>query len=98
MKVLAILVSVMFLTVAGSSYVFAMCGSCGVSSAQAVEKAVMANNKYCPVTEQAIEKGHEKDFTYEYNGKIYSFCCAGCLKPFKADPDKYIKALEEKQK
>ena len=34
----------------------------------------------------------------EYKGKIYNFCCNMCLKDFHKDPEKYIKALEEKMK
>ncbi len=67
------------------------------SKANVAGKAVMANNKYCPVTGEKIEKGHESDVTSEYNGKTYSFCCPACIKPFKADPEKYIKALNEKE-
>ncbi|MBF0494670.1 MAG: YHS domain-containing protein [Candidatus Omnitrophica bacterium] len=29
--------------------------------------------------------------TYEYNGKIYNFCCPMCVEEFKKDPVKYIK-------
>jgi YHS domain-containing protein len=105
MKRLTVLVVGAVFVLASANYALAggTCGmSCDMSSkgsnAYAAEKAVMASNKYCPVSGEAIEKGHEKDITYEYNSKIYSFCCPACLKPFKADPKKYIKALEEKEK
>jgi len=32
---------------------------------------------------------------YEHEGKIYNFCCAGCIEEFKKDPEKYIKKVEE---
>ncbi|MBF0123435.1 MAG: YHS domain-containing protein [Candidatus Omnitrophica bacterium] len=32
---------------------------------------------------------------YEYNGKIYNFCCPGCIATFKADPEKYGKVAED---
>ena len=32
---------------------------------------------------------------HEYEGKIYDFCCAGCVGAFKKDPEKYIKIIEE---
>lgn len=33
--------------------------------------------------------------TYEYEGKVYNFCCAMCIDEFKKDPQKYIKKVEE---
>jgi len=56
---------------------------------------VDAGNKVCPVSGDAIPA--DSNVTYVYNGKIYHFCCAGCVAPFKQDPEKYIKALEEKE-
>ncbi|HDQ25721.1 MAG TPA: YHS domain-containing protein [bacterium] len=29
--------------------------------------------------------------SWEYKGKTYYFCCAGCPEAFKKDPEKYIK-------
>lgn len=51
-----------------------------------------AFNKYCPI------KGGEIDHevaTVEYNGKNYGFCCPGCDKKFKENPEKYSKNLSE---
>mgnify|MGYP001574184940 CR=1 FL=1 len=36
--------------------------------------------------------------TYEYQGKIYNFCCPSCIEDFKKDPEKYIKKAEEELK
>jgi len=33
--------------------------------------------------------------TYEYEGKIYNFCCPMCIDEFKKDPQKYIKKVNE---
>ncbi len=57
------------------------------------EEAVNVGNKICPVSgEKIVDK---LKATYEYNGKIYNFCCASCVGEFKKDPEKYIKKVEE---
>ncbi|HZZ41595.1 MAG TPA: hypothetical protein VFE58_01535 [Tepidisphaeraceae bacterium] len=33
-----------------------------------------------------------------YEGREMKFCCSSCVKKFKKDPAKYIKALDEKAK
>ena len=33
--------------------------------------------------------------TYEYEGKIYTYCCAMCIAEFEKDPQKYIQILEK---
>lgn len=43
-------------------------------------------NSVCPV---AGEKITNNNFTYEYQNKIWAFCCQSCLDKFKADPEKY---------
>jgi P-type Cu+ transporter len=61
--------------------------------ALATAQPVNLGNKICPVSgEQIIE---ETKVTYEYEGKIYNFCCPMCIDGFKKDPDKYIKKIEE---
>jgi YHS domain-containing protein len=50
-------------------------------------------NKICPVTGEKIDE--KTKATYEYNGKIYNFCCPMCIDEFKKDPQKYIKKVEE---
>jgi YHS domain-containing protein len=39
-------------------------------------------NTVCPVTGDKVTKG--KTVTYE--GKVYGFCCADCVKAFNKDP------------
>lgn len=43
----------------------------------------------CPVSGEAITDANR--LTYEYQGKVYSFCCQGCLDEFKKNPEAYIK-------
>lgn len=56
---------------------------------------IEVGNKICPVSGEKVG-GMDKIVQYEYEGKIYNFCCAMCVKDFKKDPQKYIKFLEEK--
>ncbi len=36
-----------------------------------------------------------QEYSYEYNGKTYYFCCPGCIGEFKKDPEKYISKIKE---
>ena len=63
----------------------------------APKEAVNAGNKICPVSGEKIGEGMEIA-TYEYEGKIYNFCCAMCIEEFKKDPGKYIKKVDEELK
>lgn len=46
--------------------------------------------KLCPVSGEVL--GHEGEpVKFTYLGKEYEFCCAGCVKKFKAEPMSYIK-------
>jgi YHS domain-containing protein len=56
-------------------------------------KAVAVGNKRCPVMGAEIPEG--SNITYEYKGRIYSFCCAGCPDVFKSDPEKYSKIADD---
>ena len=66
-------------------------------SAQPVVKAVNVGNKVCPVSGQKIGSMGE-GVKHEYNGKIYNFCCGGCIDPFKKDPVKYTAVVEKELK
>ncbi len=59
-------------------------------------EAVDIENKICPVSSEKIDE--ETKSTYEYEGKIYNFCCAMCIDEFKKDPEKYIKKVNEEIK
>jgi YHS domain-containing protein len=64
----------------------------GVATASA-SKAVNVGNKICPVMGGKIDDKHA--ITYEYEGKIYNFCCPECIEEFKKDPQKYIHKVDE---
>ena len=56
--------------------------------------AIKVGNKLCPISKEKVgEMGEVVE--YEYNGKIYNFCCKMCLKDFEKDPEKYVKIVEE---
>jgi len=57
-------------------------------------EAVNVNNKICPVSGENV-KDMGGGIAYEYNGKAYNFCCAGCVATFKKDPEKYVKIVQE---
>ncbi|MFH1854517.1 MAG: YHS domain-containing protein [Candidatus Omnitrophota bacterium] len=61
----------------------------------AQEGPVDVGNKICPVSGEEISE--EMKASYEYEGKIYNFCCAGCIDEFSKDPAKYIEKIKEKQ-
>ena len=86
---------------AGYGTVFGMsCGS-DMSCSQAPESpkpadssnAIDAGNKICPVLSEPIDEAAKA--TYEYEGKIYNFCCAGCIEEFKKEPQKYIDKVNQ---
>jgi YHS domain-containing protein len=60
------------------------------------EETVNIGNKICPVSGEKIDE--KMKATYEYEGKIYNFCCSMCIDEFKKDPEKYIKKVEEELK
>lgn len=91
-----LIMAVILLGTGGISY--AMCGSCpsgahseahGRAEARGPEPV---DNKICPVRGEAIDEGSKA--TFEYKGKIYNFCCEACIEPFKKDPKKYIRNME----
>jgi YHS domain-containing protein len=90
----------------GSGLTFAM--SCGHDMsggddghnhpAQSADPAVKSDvvdvgNKICPVLGEPIDETAKA--TYEYEGKIYNFCCAGCIDEFKKEPQKYIDKVNQ---
>lgn len=62
---------------------------------ETTKKAEDVGNKICPVTGEKIDE--KTKATYEYQGKIYNFCCPVCIDEFKKDPEKYIKKIEEEK-
>jgi YHS domain-containing protein len=57
------------------------------------QETVNIGNKICPVSGEKIDEKIKA--TYEYEGKVYNFCCAMCIDEFKKGPQKYIKKVEE---
>lgn len=92
-KVLLLLMAV-FLFGANSMVYAMMChaDSGHNEHAQTVKNTANIGNKICPVTgEKIVEK---MKATYEYQGKVYNFCCPVCIDEFKKNPEKYINKLE----
>lgn len=56
-------------------------------------EAVEVGNATCPVNGEEIDIDNK--VTYEYEGKIYNFCCQACVDEFKNSPEEYIATLEE---
>lgn len=56
------------------------------------ETAINIWNKVCPVMGEEVDPEAP---TEVYNGKTIGFCCPGCDKKFKKDPEKYMKNLSE---
>lgn len=84
------------------SFLFPICGQMAKASTASQEPKAAAKeaskpqevgNNICPVSGEKIDE--KAKATYEYKGKVYSFCCAGCIEEFKKDPEKYIKKIEE---
>lgn len=66
----------------------------GVETASTEEpSAVEVGNATCPVNGEEIDIDNK--VTYEYEGKIYNFCCQACVDEFKNSPEEYIATLEE---
>lgn len=63
---------------------------------ETAKEAVNVGNKICPVSGEKIDEKMKS--TYEYEGKVYNFCCPMCIDEFKKDPEKYIKKVEEELK
>lgn len=95
-KIFLFLVTVMFI-LGMSNLSFAM--SCGhnqettLETKSAPEGFVNVGNKICPVTGEKIDERVKA--AYEYNGKIYNFCCASCIEMFKENVDKYIQKVNK---
>ena len=66
----------------------------GSDQAEKGSKAIEVNNKTCPVSGEKVGMMGPPAH-YEYNGKIYNFCCPGCFPEFKKNPEKYTKKAEE---
>ena len=52
---------------------------------------VSDTSKVCVVTGEKLDGAEGEPLKLTYLGKEYLFCCAGCVKKFKAEPLDYIK-------
>lgn len=68
-------------------------GSMMGHSAEGTTASVEAGNKVCPLSGEEIG-AMGPAVQYEYDGKLYNFCCAGCIEKFNEDPEKYINIIE----
>lgn len=59
--------------------------------AENTEQKELKPQTVCPVMGGKINK----DVFVDVKGKRIYLCCAGCEKALKADPDKYIKQMED---
>ncbi len=67
------------------------------ASAASSRAAVNVGNTICPVMGNPIQvKDGVAKVTYEYKGRVFNLCCAGCIAVFKKNPEKYS-ALADKQ-
>ena len=67
---------------------------CGKTEAPPTDVEAAIAQKTCPVMAGPIDKNI---FT-EYQGRKIYFCCQACLDKFKAEPEKYIKKVDEELK
>lgn len=80
-----------------------LCVPCVVVASQGGEhqeetsSAVEVGNEICPVSGQKVDEMGPAT-KYEYDGKIYNFCCAACIETFKQDPEKYMAIVEKEMK
>ena len=84
---------VMVVLVMLSLYSTAAYSQCALSGggAKAASKGGVCNTT-CPVMGGEVAK--DTPHKAQYNGKTIGFCCAGCVKAFKSDPEKYTAKLD----
>ncbi len=64
---------------------------------QTIDYTKIGNKLICPVMGEKFTIT-EKTPSVEYNGKMYFFCCPGCVEKFKKEPDKYLKGDKSEKK
>lgn len=94
----SIVMAVSFLLLANGQMVRAQDAPAGIDNSDEVSKPQNVGNKICPVSGEKVGQGGMEPVTYEYDGKIYNFCCASCVDEFKKEPQKYIQKVEEELK
>jgi YHS domain-containing protein len=87
MKPIALLVAVAVMALA-------LVAGCQGSASSTTPDASAITQKFCPVMGDAINP----NIHVEYKGRTIYFCCGMCPPKFNADPEKYIKILDEQMK
>jgi len=67
-----------------------------LAAAKQADKELIEKQKICPVTDQPLGS-MGKPVKMVVKGRTVFLCCAGCKKKLLADPDKYLKKLDEKK-
>ncbi len=68
----------------------------GVTEAAETQKGDVYALDTCPVLGTKLGS-MEQAVKYDYKGRQVRFCCKGCISQFKADPEKYLKKVDEAQ-
>lgn len=69
------------------------CSGCSVGAARQKAEGSEVANKTCPVMGGEVAK--DTPHKAVYKGERIGFCCSGCIKEFKANPEKYYKKLDK---
>lgn len=70
---------------------------CACTFGLAAEEAKPAEVKPYPIDHCLImgDKVDKDSVTETYQGQEFRFCCKGCIRKFKKDPDKFVKMLAD---
>ncbi len=49
----------------------------------------------CVVSGEKLGGDMGKPVDYLYKGRLVRFCCKGCIKDFNAEPEKYLKKIDD---
>ena len=67
------------------------------AAATPTDKELIEKQKTCPVTDQPL-RSMGQPVKVRVKGRTVFLCCAGCKKKLLANPDKYLKKLDEQKK
>ena len=92
-KILSLIICGVFFVASG--IIIAQAENNAETGTSLVAQVQNVGNKICPVMGNPIVE--DAKVTYEYEGKVYNFCCESCIGEFKKDPAKYIKIIEKEK-
>ena len=84
-------IALLVVVAAVSFAAIALAGEESMAAAPSEGASVGQPQTTCPVMGGEISKSKYAD----YHGKRVYFCCGACVKTFNADPEKYIKKLQD---